>query len=503
MSGLYTLYVSAPLLFIAVLVLTLSYFTKREDSAYKHFIFLCSTVVAWNIIEMIYTVSVDLNTAEFFFVLQMLVIPYLPVALLMYVLKIAGFHQFASSKYVLLACILPTITVIMNFTNDFHQLFRIYFAIVEVTPVRVFINERGPWFWIHIAYSYAAILLANFVVIYRIKNSMKAERFRYYMILLGSSFSIFSNIIVIFFAPASPIDSTLWGATLGLFFFYFAMDTSLTSNYLFARNQVFESIGEYIFVLDTDESITDINSSARNWLVKHGIFSPITLDMLFSQLRDKGATIELGENEEQGELFFSDEENLLFSSFVIKRNHMYDAKQSYVGTILTLSDMTAIRNTMRNLQEISIIDELTGTYNRRAYEKMLDDYDKADHLPLCVVIGDVNGLKKVNDTLGHASGDHSLRYIAQLLVKCATGHGAVARIGGDEFAIVAPGCNHSAAESLIQTIKEAVTAEVDAIHGAGIALGYAIKTEPHQELSKIIHEADKKMYQDKGNDRRR
>lgn len=504
MIGSYTLFVSLPLVFISSIILILTYLTKKEDPAHKYFNFLCITIFTWNVFHAVFSASLQAHIVEFFFIIQMLAIPYMPVALLMYVLKFSGYDKAVSSKNVIFMCILPTITVIMNFTNDFHHLFRINFAVLETAPVRIFINERGPWFWVHTAYSYIAIAAVILVVIYKMVSIARASRFRYYMILLGSSLSVFSNLFVVFVAPNSPIDSTLWGATFGLFFLYFAMDTSPTSNYILARNQVFDAIGEYIFVLNTKNAITDINRPARNWLSKLGINSdPSTLDMLLELLQEKGATIENDEVAGSGELFFLDEENSLFSSYAIKNNPFYDKKQAVVGNIVTFSDMTAIRETFRSLQAISTIDELTGTYNRRGYAKMLADYKKAGLLPLCIIMGDVNGLKQVNDTLGHSLGDYVLRCAAQILVECAGEQGVVARIGGDEFVVVVPSLDEPAAEELICNIKKAFVSRSDEMHGAGIALGYAIRTEESQELSNIIDEADKRMYQDKRNDRRR
>jgi len=503
MTDIYIIFVAFPLVFISALILILSYFTKREDPSNKYFLFLCGAILSWNILQILSKISSNISVAEFIYSLQMLVIPYIPVALLMFTLKLTGFEKYTQAKYVILLSILPTATVILNLTNDFHYLFRIDFAIIELTPVRVFINERGPWFWVHTAYSYAAIVLACFATIYKLKRTVKAARFRFYMVLVGCSLSIFSNIFVLLFAPASPIDSTLWGVTFGLFFLYFVMDTSPSSHYILARNQVFESIDEYIFVLDINNNITDINTPARKWLEEHNINAdPTTKDTLFNQLEKQGAKIEKDENDELKELFFLDDKNLLFSSFFIKKSVMCDKNNAAVGTILTFSDMTAAREAIRNLRQISIIDPLTGTYNRRAYEKTLADYDNAAFLPLCVIIGDVNGLKKVNDTLGHAIGDLVLKQMAQILVRCTSGNGAVARIGGDEFAIIIPEYDKAAAKLLIAQIKETVAVESSQMHGAGIALGYAIKTEKDQELSKIIDNADKKMYKDKDNDRR-
>jgi len=392
----------------------------------------------------------------------------------------------------------------MNFTNDFHGLFREEFRITAIEPVRTFINVRGPWFWVHIMWSYAITALTFIVAIYKIKVTVRSARFRFYMVLLGCLLSSLANLFVLFVAPTAPIDATTIGATLGIVFLYFAMDTSPASNYLLARNQVFEALGEYIFVLDANDKMTDINRPAKNWLEAQGIYTdPISLEDLFLQLQDKGATIETDESIGRWEMFFTDESNSLFSSYTLKRNMLYGKRESVVGSIITFSDMTAIGEMLRNLREISTIDELTGTYNRRGYEKTLADYDQPHHLPLCVVMGDVNHLKYVNDTFGHNIGDAVLKNIARLLVECVGERGVVARVGGDEFTIILSSFNDDDAEELKASIRSTFEARSNEMHEAGIALGHGVKNKTDQSLLKVIEEADQRMYEDKRNNRRR
>jgi len=482
----------------------MAYFTKREDPVYKQFTFLGAMVLGWNVFQALYLGAIEIHMAEFLFNMQMLFIPYISVALLMCILKAAYPDRNIPIKYLALLFALPSITVVINFTNDFHHLFRTEFAILETIPAPVLINERGPWFWIHTFYSYVVIASASLIALYKIRITEKPYRLQYYMILLGIMLSIFTNMIMLFFARIGPIDNTLWGLSFGLFFFYFSLDTSPTSNYILARNEVFESIGEYIFVLNMTGSITDINRPARNWLLKHSIDSnPATFDKLLEQFQNSGAIIENDESTGWRELFFPARNGLLFNSFAIKEQSIYNKKNTAVGTIVTFSDMSAIRETLRSLQDISTKDTLTGIHNRRAYEKELEDCEKNNILPLCIVAGDVNGLKMINDTFGHLCGDQTLRIAASLISECVREKGTVARIGGDEFAIIAPGYNEKAAEALTEDIKEAFANKSEALHGAGIALGYAIKVDLKQKLTEIMNEADKKMYQDKRNDRRR
>lgn len=81
---------------------------------------------------------------------------------------------------------------------------------------------------------------------------------------------------------------------------------------------------------------------------------------------------------------------------------------------------------------------MTGLYNLRFYEEELTRLDTAGNYPLSIVMGDVNGLKLINDSFGHAAGDELLRKASEIIRKGCRADDKVARIGGDEFVLILP-----------------------------------------------------------------
>src|SRR5258705_1539056 len=98
-----------------------------------------------------------------------------------------------------------------------------------------------------------------------------------------------------------------------------------------------------------------------------------------------------------------------------------------------------LESTNARLKETSFKDEVTGLYNRRFFslrlEEELSRYRRFNH-PVSVVLLDLDGFKAVNDDLGHAVGDDTLRDVAQILMKHSRGINVVSRYGGDEFAVL-------------------------------------------------------------------
>lgn len=147
----------------------------------------------------------------------------------------------------------------------------------------------------------------------------------------------------------------------------------------------------------------------------------------------------------------------------------------------------------------TIIDELTGLYNRRAYEEDILEYSKA-HLGDDFVYAsiDVNGLKVVNDEIGHAAGDELIKGAAECMTKAFGNYGKIYRIGGDEFISI-----FFANKEQLKAIKEELESTTDKwtgklISSLSLSAGYVPKQDCEGEtILDIAKIADKRMYKAK------
>lgn len=161
--------------------------------------------------------------------------------------------------------------------------------------------------------------------------------------------------------------------------------------------------------------------------------------------------------------------------------------------LLAMEDITRRKEIEATLRHSGTHDTLTGLYNRAFFEEELERFAHSRMFPLSIVTADVNGLKTVNDTLGHAAGDQLIRLAARIILDSFRAEDIVARIGGDEFSILLPATDSKIAEDAVDRIMgcpEIATGEVS------IAFGIA-SAETRDQLTEALKMSDERMYRNK------
>jgi diguanylate cyclase (GGDEF)-like protein len=155
--------------------------------------------------------------------------------------------------------------------------------------------------------------------------------------------------------------------------------------------------------------------------------------------------------------------------------------------------------TKAELKETSFKDEVTGLYNRRFFslrlEEELSRYRRFNH-PVSVVLLDLDGFKSVNDSLGHAVGDDTLRDVAQILMKHSRGINVVSRYGGDEFAVLLVETSKAGARLYADRIRE-VVAKYPFAHGKILTASFGVASLPDDEADTaegLFRSADEALY---------
>jgi diguanylate cyclase (GGDEF)-like protein/PAS domain S-box-containing protein len=176
---------------------------------------------------------------------------------------------------------------------------------------------------------------------------------------------------------------------------------------------------------------------------------------------------------------------------------LLDKTGTVIGFEGIASDITESKNKEAKILHLSYHDKLTEVYNRRFFEEEIKRLNTNRQLPLSIIMGDLNGLKIINDTFGHNEGDILLKKTAGLLKKICRSDDILARWGGDEFVILLPKTSILGSENIAQRIKKGCDKLVFKKIPLSLAIGIATKTKMLQNLDKIIIEAESNMYKNK------
>jgi diguanylate cyclase (GGDEF)-like protein/PAS domain S-box-containing protein len=172
-------------------------------------------------------------------------------------------------------------------------------------------------------------------------------------------------------------------------------------------------------------------------------------------------------------------------------------KVKYVAIIS--KNITELKKTEEKLKYLSLHDPLTGLYNRAYFEEEMHRFDNSRFELVGLIVCDIDGLKLINDTLGHNKGDQLLITASKVIRKSFREGDVVARVGGDEFAILLPNSPRSKVEDICQRIKHAVVvySRKNTLLPLSIATGFAIRNNPNQSMAELYREADNNMYKEK------
>ncbi len=162
-------------------------------------------------------------------------------------------------------------------------------------------------------------------------------------------------------------------------------------------------------------------------------------------------------------------------------------------------DITERKSMEEKLRFISFHDPLTGLYNRLYFDEELSRLQDSRYLPIALIIADLDGLKFINDNFGHKAGDNYIKDAANVLRSSVRGSDVVARIGGDEFAIVLPNSRAKNAKKVIERIRARINEFNNTIgkYPLSISMGFAVSSEDKLDTDSLISNADQAMYMEK------
>ena len=170
-----------------------------------------------------------------------------------------------------------------------------------------------------------------------------------------------------------------------------------------------------------------------------------------------------------------------------------DVGGTTTGVVINFHDLTE----KIQIERLSYRDPLTGVYNRRFFEAELKRAAQPDHLPLSLIVADIDGLKEANDTLGHLAGDRLIVQTVHAIQAALRQDDVVARAGGDEFAVILRNTSEAAAKTIVRRMAEKCAETIVDGRPLSCSFGCAEMRSADQDINTILAEADRRMYEEK------
>ncbi len=188
-------------------------------------------------------------------------------------------------------------------------------------------------------------------------------------------------------------------------------------------------------------------------------------------------------------------ENYLETTGKYYSTYSYSPKKNQFAVLV--SDITDRIKREDEINYSNYHDQLTGLYNRRFYEDELRRLDTEKNLPLSIAMGDLNGLKLINDSFGHSMGDQLLKKVAEIIAEGCRMDDIIARVGGDEFVIILPNTDAQEAERVIERISKLASTKKIGSLAVSISFGHETKIMTEQKIEDIFKIAEDHMYRHK------
>lgn len=431
-----------------------------------------------------------------------------PFAWFLFAVHFTGLRRWQRPRRLLLVALPEILTLVLAWTNEHHGLIWERMRLVEGPGYMATQIEHGIWFRLRVAYAYGLVIVASLIAGFHFAYQPHHRRRLVAFLLAPLPVIVLNLIYVADLQPATMIDLTPSGFALGGLVLTWALYRhDLLGLTPISRSAVLDLVPSGVIVLDWGERILDMNRAAHRLLPSlPGGFLPQDLH---------AAVQELGRGAETAPLVEMDGR-----SFEISRTEAAGRGRSVV-LLHEVTDRLRLERELRELgtelgranEELKSLvntDSLTGLPNRRRFMEVLSrEVERTSRYrhPLALILLDLDDFKRINDTLGHPTGDAVLQELGAIVLATIRVTDLAGRLGGDEFGLLFPETTVEGARILLERLRDRIaTAGFPAVNGTGlpvtVSIGVAGAAGP-TTTEELLQRADDALYRAKGSGRNR
>jgi len=428
----------------------------------------------------------------------------LPALWIIVVLQYVGKGQWLSPFKVAVLLLIPAITLVLTYTNEYHHLYYDAVSVNNDGPFPHLLIKGGPWYWVQSAYFSISYLIGSYLLLemwWRVKSSYRRQ---IGVMLVGSLVPWAGHVIYI--TGKSPYGLDIVPFTFlvtGLIFSWGLFRYQMLEIAPIARDLLFEGMRDGVLVLDRLNRVVDYNHTAQK------IIKDLSADRIGCPVQDVLQAYPnllnqiLCDPEKQAELQIFQGDRCYYYNFRIWP--IVDRRNQLLGKTIILIDTTEQVMLLEKLRTMATVDSLTGVFNRRHFIELCGkeiDRAKRSGRSISLIIMDLDHFKEINDTYGHEAGDYTLKVVAQTCRNCLRSNDIFGRYGGEEFTICLPETPSDTALEVAERLRRKIagmTLVVDNTEFKVTASFGVIGVQETEdvELDDLLKKADRALYRSK------
>jgi diguanylate cyclase (GGDEF)-like protein len=486
---------------LGIIVSFKSYARRSEHRAAKWLVVFSALIALWAIVYALFFLLPD--TGNLFFILHLTeaITSFASMVMFLFLYKTFVQKKLRRPLFVSLL-LLPAVDTVVILASYGTGFFMTSSGVFLQDGIRQVNAVLGPWTVVHSVICYAASSAGLIFLIAQLQRLPAGLRAPTVLLLVGLAFLGVAGLNQAFHMFASPINLSPYLVQITTLLFYNGLFNTRSFDTIYtAKNAFFDDSENLLFVTDAGGYIVDSNLAARDVAEKKII--DISVCIKPEEFIDEWLEAADGNYFEEDPTIFSVHEGDTDVQYQIHKHVIIGPDGEDMGSYFELENVKPIMSFIHLLQDAAYYDSMTGLPNRNHFSKKLTETDFLLRFPLCVMVGDVNKLKYVNDTFGHVKGDDLLMTIAKILAKCAPPGAFIARTGGDEFVGLMPEIDSARADEFIKEVDRLCAEAKNPEYGdVSIALGYKIRTSEDEDVQELLKAADAEMYSHK-RDRRK
>ena len=234
-------------------------------------------------------------------------------------------------------------------------------------------------------------------------------------------------------------------------------------------------------------------------------FENIFIDQSVGAIQKIIVSLYNGNHQIETEFTFRTLDNVLIHT-IVRLSLVTGSENDWSRVYVSLLDITERKWAEERLRYLSMHDSMTGLYNRTYFENELKRLSRGRSFPISIIIGDLDNLKRVNDTYGHKSGDALICQTASILLDTFRGEDIIARLGGDEFAVIIPFLDEIVIQKILVRLRKNIEEYNCSQEDQGVKINLSLGTATAEENFKaedLFKLADQRMYLEKNGKRKK